>query len=411
MRVISRCRDERGAITIVITAALAALLLSIAIIVDMGLLFQERRQLQTSTDAASLAAAMDLAEGMGASAAEAKAIQYVAENANVPPSQITVDYPGSNRVRVTATTQRSVFFSGVIQRKSALVTAKSTAALGAANGVAKLVPFIVPLQKVRDYSGQGNAGTFELGEDRPLESFSIVQSISGDVIAYTITYNNTGNKTESINVRNPIPNETVYVNGSVTNGGDYSPSNKEVTWSFAGVAPGEYRMMSFSVKVTSGSASSITNTAYLSTSGSGRTLTASTGGSAQRGYFWLCDFDNGRSGVPDYAGWIKEGFPEYVYAGDIANGTGVKASLKEALDWRKGFDSSVLVPVYSYTEGGGSPGEYHVIGFAEFVITGFDLTGQPKTISGYFTDGTVASGVPGPVPQGYFGVDTVWLVD
>jgi len=403
--------NERGSVAIMAGAAMVALLLSLAIVVDMGLLYQERRQLQTSTDAAALAAAMDIAEGKDPGEASARAIEYVSANANVMPSQVEVDYPGSDRVRVTAKTERNIFFAGLMGRNTAPVLAKSTAAMGAAHGVSKLVPFIVPLQKISEFTGGGNIGTFEIGEDRPLEPFSKIQSVSGDTINYTITYNNTGSKTEDVFIRDPIPDGTVYINDSADAGGTYNPSAKEVTWSFTGVAPGDYRIMRFSVKVTSGSTGSIENTAYLTSSSSGKTTTAKSSASAQKGYFWLCNFDGGSGGVPDYDKWIRNGFPEYVFAGSIANGVGVKASLKDALSWRKGFDASVVVPVYSYTEGGGSPGKYHVIGFAEFVITDFNFSGKPKTISGYFTDGTVASGVPGPTPEGYFGVDTVWLVN
>jgi len=411
MKALNKLKDESGVVTIVVTAAIVAFLLSLAVVVDMGLLYQERRQLQTSTDAAALAAAMDIAEGEGVDIAISRAVQYVADNANVAPSQVSVDFPSADRLRVTARTERSIFFSGIMGQKTSPVNSSSTAAMGAANGVSKLVPFIVPVQRIPDHTGEGNDGTFELGEDRPIEAFSKVESISGDNIHYTITYNNTGNKTESITVKDPIPDGAVYINGSATDGGSYDPSTKEVTWGFSGIEPGDYRTMSFSVKATSGSPGSITNTAYVTTSSNGKTTSASSGGGAQKGYFWLCDFDAGSGGVPDYDKWIRKGFPGYVYAGSIANGTGVKASLKDALSWRKGFDSSVIVPVYSYTEGGGSPGKYHVIGFAEFVITSFDFSGKPKTITGYFTDGTVVDGVPGPAPDGYFGIDTVWLVD
>ena len=403
-------RNERGAVTVVVTAALIALLLSVAVVADIGLLYQERRQLQTSTDAAALAAAIDIAEGRGVLNAKAEAIRYVSANANVAPRLVDVVFPTADRVRVVAQTERRIFFSGLVGRDVAQVKAESTAAMGSASGVAKLVPFIVPLQKVQDYTGASRAGSFELGEDRPLEEFSKIQTISGENISYTITYNNTGNKSESVSVRDPLPDGVVYVNGSADSGGVYNASEKEVTWSLTNVAPGDYRVMRFAVRATSGSVGSIKNTAYLTTLGNNKTIAADTGNSAQRGYFWLCDFDGGGSGVPQYDEWIRKGFPDYVYAGSIANGTGMKVSLKDAMEWRRQSDPSIVVPVYSYTEGGGSKGKYKVIGFAEFVITAFDFSGNPKTITGYFTDGTVVSGVQGAAPDAYFGVDTVWLI-
>lgn len=411
MEATRRLREEQGVVSIVVAAALTALMLSLAVVVDIGLLYQERRQLQTSTDAAALAAAMDLAEGKSITEVRAKAAEYISSNANVTPSQVAIDFPDTKRVRVAATTQRSMFFAGLMHKSAANVSAQSTAALGAANGVANLAPFIVPLQKVADYTGASNAGTFEIGADRPLGTFSILQTISGDVINYTITYNNNGNKTESITVTDNIPSGADYAGGSATNGGSYSSSSNQVAWSFDGVQPGDYRLMRFSVKVTSGSVNSITNTAYLTTSGNGKTTSATTGGGAQQGYFWLCDFSGGSNGVPEFDAQIRNGYPKYVYAGDIANGTGMKDSLKDALLWRESSNPKIVLPVYSYTDGGGSPGQYHVVGFAQFMITGMDFSGNPKTISGYFTDGTVVKGVPGPSPDAYFGVDTIWLVE
>ncbi|MCL5291694.1 MAG: DUF11 domain-containing protein [Actinobacteria bacterium] len=409
MMAAKKLREERGAVTVVIAAALAALLLSVAVVADLGLLYQERRQLQTSTDAAALAAAMDIAEGRGSAVATARAIEYVSTNANIPPSQINVEFPAADRVRVVAKTERSIPFSGLIGRETAQVAAGSTAALGAARGVANLVPFVVPLQRVRDFTGEANAGTFELGEDRPLDPFSKLQTVSGDTITYTITYNNTGDKAESISVRDPIPGGAVYINGSATAGGVYNSSTKEIAWSFSGIAPGDYREMRFSVKVTAGPVKTITNTAFLTNDGK-TTSAATDGGGGQRGYFWLVDFDGGSKGVPQYDAWIRYGYPGYVYPGDIQSGPGVKASLKDAMTWRMGFNPKVIIPVYSFTQRSGSKGTYHVVGFAEFVITGFDFSGMPKTISGYFTNGTVAKGVPGPMPAGYFGIDAIWLV-
>jgi hypothetical protein len=76
-------------------------------------------------------------------------------------------------------------------------------------------------------------------------------------------------------------------------------------------------------------------------------------------------------------------------------------------------DPKVILPVYDATENMGSNGEYHVIGFAEFIITGVNFQGNPKTISGYFTTGRVAvsAGGGGGTSGADFGIRTVWLTD
>ncbi|MDI6689327.1 MAG: hypothetical protein QME54_02770 [Actinomycetota bacterium] len=82
------------------------------------------------------------------------------------------------------------------------------------------------------------------------------------------------------------------------------------------------------------------------------------------------------------------------------------------MGWRKEYDPSVVLPLYDYTKGGGSPGEYHIVGFAEFVVTDFDFKGNPKTITGYFTNGAVTTGAGGEEKPPYdFGICVVWLVD
>ena len=71
-------------------------------------------------------------------------------------------------------------------------------------------------------------------------------------------------------------------------------------------------------------------------------------------------------------------------------------------------DPSVVLPLYNYTEGSGHGGEYRVVGFAEFVITGFQFTGNPKQVTGYFTNGTVTPGAGGGNPVDH-GVMAIWL--
>ncbi|MEW6189908.1 MAG: Tad domain-containing protein [Actinomycetota bacterium] len=433
--------NEKGAITILVASALAMLITVAALVVDLGLLYQERRQLQTAVDAAALAAAIDLAEGRDAEQAEVSAERYIIENTNVSPEQITIDYPGANRVRVICTTSRNLLLAKVFGVKDAPVKATATAAYDVASSVSNLVPIIVPLQSVTTHIGQENEAQFELGEDRPVESFSKTATVDKNTIKYTISYINTTNKSVDITIEDPIPKGATYVKGGVCCGCGcsccssctcsqcggcdcecgccdrckcrccYHKGTNTIAWKFRDIPSGERRTVSFMV-TTSSSSAVMNNTAYLTTSASSETETASTSGSAQKGYFWLCDFDTGGGGTPDFDDWIRHGYPEEVSIGFVANGEGVRAALKDALSWRKEHDPSVVLPLYDYTKGGGSPGKYHIVGFAEFVITNFDLKGNPKTINGYFTNGTVTTGAGGEEKPPYdFGIFAVWLVD
>jgi len=418
--------NEKGAITILVASTLAVLITVAALVVDLGLLYQERRQLQTAVDAAALAAAIDLAEGRDAEQAEVSAKRYIIENTNVSPDQVTIDYPGANQVRVICTTSRDLLLAKVFGVKNAPVKATATAAYDVASSVSNLVPIIVPMQSVTTHIGPENEVQFELGEDRPVESFSKTATVDKNTIKYTISYINTTHKSVDITIKDPIPNSTIFINGSATCGCgnpcggycnlcrcscSYDSSSNTITWIFRDVPPGEQRTISFMV-TTSGSSTGMNNTAYLTTSASSKTQTASTSGSAQKGYFWLCDFDAGSGGTPDFDDWIRHGYPEEVSIGFVANGEGVRAALKDALGWRKEHDPSVVLPLYDYTKGGGSPGKYHIVGFAEFVVTDFDLKGNPKTINGYFTNGTVTTGAGGEEKPPYdFGIFAVWLID
>ncbi len=137
-----------------------------------------------------------------------------------------------------------------------------------------------------------------------------------------------------------------------------------------------------------------------------------TGGGGQGGYFWLCDYDPGGGGSPKFADWIVNGYQGEVSVGSVANGTGVKATLKSAMKERIATDPNVVIPVFDSTEHSGANGEYHVVGFAEFVITGFNFNGSPKVVSGYFTNGRlVASAGSHGSPGVDFGITTVWLVN
>lgn len=399
-------KNEEGAVTIIVAFVIFSLLAVTALVIDIGLLYQERRQLQTAADSAALAGAIELAEGRSSEQAQTVAESYTLKNTNVTPDQIAVDFPQANEIKVTSSTTRNLIIAPMFGETNSSVKASATATFGPATSVRNLVPIIVPIEQVASHIGEGNIADFELGEDRPKEPFTKTAQLEGDKIKYIINYINSSNKTEEITITDSLSQNATYVEGSATSGGSYDATTKTLTWTLSNIAAGDCRTVSFYVQ-----APDINNTAYLKTSSSNKTISASvSGNNPQKGFFWLCDFNAGSGGTPDYDNWIRYGYPEEVSVGFVANGEGVRASLSEALSARQQRDPKVVLPLYNYTEEGGSPGKYHVVGFAEFMITGFNLHGQPKTVSGYFTTGTVtvgsADGIP---PADDFGVTVVWL--
>jgi uncharacterized repeat protein (TIGR01451 family) len=403
-------KQEKGSVLIIVASALTAFMAVAALAIDVGLLYQEKRQLQTAVDSASLAAAQELAEGGSYQRADELARGYVIENSQVTPDSINVSFPSDTSVQVDAATTRKLFFARVLGREESSLNASATAAYGTATAVRNLVPILVPLQFVYSHVGESNTGSFELGSSRPLEVFRKSGIQDGSEILYSLTFVNSDSQATGVTITDPLPNGTAYVSGSADHNGSYDGAGNSVSWRIDSVAASDSVSVSFKVTF-SGSADSIRNTAEAA-SDAGRKYNASTTGAAQKGFFWLSDFDAQSGGTPDYAYWIENGYPREVGVGSTANGEGVRSALKAAMDARLASDPSVVLPIYDYTEGGGSPGTYHVVGFAEFVLTSFDLSGSPKSVTGYFTDGTVAAGAGGgTLPDVDFGIKAVWLVD
>lgn len=263
MKRLSSLKNSTGAVTIVVAFAIAALMAITALIVDVGLLYQERRQLQTAVDAAALAAAQDLAEGGAESQAELTAERYLLDNSATALDFIEISYPTPNQVGVTTGTTRKFFFARIFGREKASLKANATAAWGPATSVRNLVPIMVPLPFISSHIGEGNTGSFELGADRPAEAFQKSATQSGNTIQYTISYTNTKSGPVSIQISDPIPTGATYVEGSASSGGTYDTGTNSITWNFPDLPGGDTITVTFIVTVNPDSIKETKNTAYL----------------------------------------------------------------------------------------------------------------------------------------------------
>lgn len=72
--------EESGAVAVIMAVSLVVIFGMGALVVDVGNLYWERRQLQTGAEAAALAAAQDYAEGNGSAVALASARMYASAN-------------------------------------------------------------------------------------------------------------------------------------------------------------------------------------------------------------------------------------------------------------------------------------------------------------------------------------------
>ena len=107
------------------------------------------------------------------------------------------------------------------------------------------------------------------------------------------------------------------------------------------------------------------------------------------GAFALIDLDGnkGATGAIDLAGWIQNGYPDYLDLGDYFSSTGAKFdsnSISTALTARIG--SVLMFPVYDTLTGTGANALYHVIAWVGFYIDSFTASGNNGSLTGHFTE-------------------------
>jgi Flp pilus assembly protein TadG len=82
--------------------------------------------------------------------------------------------------------------------------------------------------------------------------------------------------------------------------------------------------------------------------------------------------------------------------------------VRDQLDWWISTQTPMAIPLYDAVAGQGTNGYYRAASFAAFVLQGYDLTGQDKSITGKFvkwvTNGDWAQGVPCSQEGGLYSV-------
>lgn len=121
---------ERGAVAIIVALAALVLFGMTAYVIDVGALYQERRELQTGADAAALAIARDCALGDCADY-NATAHTYVEANSSDGTATVAgIDFPPTDRVRVRDEGSVDYTFARVFGKDSSVVHATATAMWG-----------------------------------------------------------------------------------------------------------------------------------------------------------------------------------------------------------------------------------------------------------------------------------------
>ena len=146
--------DESGQVIIIVALLIICLAGMVAMAVDVGSLYQERRHVQTTADSAALAGAQDLPENPGG--AIQTAIIYADLNGiAITETDIVISgtFVPNDTIRVNPTgIDAQLFFAPVLDINSATVNAAATAVAGAPVAMNGLMPWTVPL---KDYEPDG----------------------------------------------------------------------------------------------------------------------------------------------------------------------------------------------------------------------------------------------------------------
>ncbi|HEX6510901.1 MAG TPA: pilus assembly protein TadG-related protein [Chloroflexota bacterium] len=146
-------RQEDGSAAVLIVLCMTVLVGFMGLVVDGGMLFYERTQLQKAVDAAALAAAYDLPINPGNAASDATT--YLQSNGvvggtnqttvtyNGNPSSGSGPYPANQMWKVTAQRHVPTGFGGLVGFSQGTVTATATAVNSPLSSVNNLVPYAI----------------------------------------------------------------------------------------------------------------------------------------------------------------------------------------------------------------------------------------------------------------------------
>jgi uncharacterized membrane protein len=145
-----RGRSRRGGSVLVIVAGSVLMLMGFsAVAIDYGVLVMDANQLQRACDAAATAGAGELYKSGISSAAQlydqsnARTLAVsIAQRNGVVISPNDVSFPASNKIKVSATRLRSLFFARALGVANGTVIRSATAGRIALRGVSQAVPLL-----------------------------------------------------------------------------------------------------------------------------------------------------------------------------------------------------------------------------------------------------------------------------
>ncbi len=156
--------DERGTTAVIFALALTALMGAVALVIDVGTLYQNRSQLQNGADAAVLAGSVSLPDAPDS--ARSAAILYASRNnVTLGPGEVTISSTYDVNDTITVTPQRTVLyrFGRVLGLSSAPVSARARAVVGTLGGGTSMMPWgLVDNDPARGHFGFGYGTSIEI---------------------------------------------------------------------------------------------------------------------------------------------------------------------------------------------------------------------------------------------------------
>jgi Flp pilus assembly protein TadG len=134
----TRVRNDRGQAAVLTVLFIVVLMGAVALTLDVGSWFREKRATQGAADAAALAGAQGLPSSAGA--AEVLAAEYLDKNGG---GDATYSFPASDRITVDVDREAPGFFAKAFGIDSVEVGAKATARIGNPSSVRWASPFAV----------------------------------------------------------------------------------------------------------------------------------------------------------------------------------------------------------------------------------------------------------------------------
>lgn len=158
-------REEKGLALVLVSLAITALLGTLALVTDLGMVMLTKSRLASACDAAALAGASALPDTNRAIQIAQDYLQYN----GIPAGQAGVTVAGQGNysvLRVSASRRVDYIFARALGFNSTTVTARAAAASGGVSSAIGVVPFSIPDQVLRfgvEYTLKLGAGSGEEG--------------------------------------------------------------------------------------------------------------------------------------------------------------------------------------------------------------------------------------------------------